>query len=596
MDLSRTFDELKKYKELINQREKEIKELEQELNNSKEDEKAILEEYKMTDTNKKNKIAILEMEIIEEKNKKFENKNEKENSKKEIQKKKDKIDEIKKDFKQYVEEDFEIKRDNLIEKWDEIKEKIEEVKENLENVKEVFEKYYKELMKYPEIKKMYDKAVADRAIEKANELANVNEIYSEIVSKYYKNIELRRGKISLEDKEKFDIELKNGIERKELKELTLEICTDILKKEKKDLTENEIALRENIEKEYKDVYIVTDEIRDEIFNKNESLIDDIRREALEEKVKLYEYKKYNQMVDNESKAKTKLYSKEEIEKAKKEELEAIRFAVEINDKKIDDYAEKMIQDELFMTGVLRYSKMNEGSDIKKYLDDKANREKNKKEIIKTILKDYEDKNVRTNMGKEEDRFRRVADKIYDKVKEKAKDKVDIQKNDEDIKKENTEENKNIENEKNKRDLPNTPRSAVKSSNEYMKTLTIDELRETQKEKTKKKGFIFGIKSWLADRKKQKEYEEKDKEDLEEKENLDDTIIINKDEEKTQEKEDQDKCKEEKDKELSKKDKEKLDKYEEMFRQIFREKIENDERIKEQTIENSKNVEKEEREK
>lgn len=593
MDLSRTFDELKKYKELINQREKEIKELEEELKVSKEEEKIILEEYKIHDTNKENEISKLELEIIDEKNKKIENKEEKEDSKKEIKKKKEKIEKIKEDFQKYIKEDFEIKKNNLIKKWNEIKSKIKEAIENLENVKAVFEKYYEELMKYPEIKKMYDKAVAYRAVEKANELANVNEIYSKVVSEYYKNIELRRGKISLEDKEKFDTELKNGIEKKELKELTLEIIADVLKRDKKDLTENEIALRENLEKEYKDVYIITDDIRDEIFSKNETLIDGIRRETLVEKVKLYEYKNYNQMIDLESKSEKKLYSKEEFQIAKEKQKEAIEFAIDINDEKINDYAEKILKDETFITGVLRYSKMNENSDVKKYLEDKETREKNKKEIIKTILKDYEDKNVRTNMGKEEDRFRKVADKIYDRVKEKAKDKVDMQKNEEDHDKEKVEENKNFENEKNKRDLPNTPRAALKSSNEYMNTLTIEELRETQKEKVKKKGFISGIKSWIASRKKQKEdeekeYEEKEMKDTEKKENLEDTVILNKNVDNTEEKAN-------KEKELYKKDKEKLDKYEEMFRQIFREKIENDERIKEQTIENSKE-EKEEKEK
>lgn len=602
MDLSRTFDELEKHKNLINQREEKIEELVEELNNSKEEEKAIAEEYKMMDINKNNKIEILKMEIKEEKNKKFENKEEKENSKEKIENNKKQIIKIEEDFQKYEKENFEIKKDNLSEKLDNIKKDIKAEIGLFENVKEVFKKYYEELMEYPEIKKMYDKAVADRAEEKANELANVNEIYKNVVSEYYKNIELKRGKISLKDKKKFEIELENGIEKEELKELTLEIIEDVSKRDKKDLTKNEMRLKENLEKEYKDVHI-TDDIRDEIFSKNETLIDAIRRETLEEKVKLYEYENYNQMIDLESKSKKKLYSKEEFQIAKEKQIlyskedfqiakekqkEAIEFAIDINDEKINEYAEKMLHDGSFITGVLRYSKMNENSDVKNYLENKETIKNNKKEIIKTILKDYGDTKVKTNMGKEEHRFRDVAEKINDIVTEKVKDKVDMQKNEEEHDKETLEENKNFENEKNKRNLPNTPRSAVKSSNEYMNTLTIEELRETQKEKVKKKGFISGIKNWIANRKKQKEMK-----DIEEKENLEDTVIFNKNVDNTEEKANKEKKIE---KELSKKDKEELKNYEDKFREFFREMIENDERIKEQTIKNSKEEIEEEKEK
>lgn len=567
MDLSRTFNELTRYKELINQRENEIKELEEELNASKEEEKIILEEYKIHDTNKENEISNLELEIIDEKNKKFENKEEKENSKKEIEKNREKIEKIKEDFQTYVKEDFEIKKNNLIEKWNTIKSKIQETIENLENVKEVFEKYYEELMKNPEIKKMYDKAVADRAVEKANELESVNEIYSKVVSEYYKNIELRREKISLEDKEKFEIELKNGIEKKELKELTLEIIADVSQRDKKDLTENEMRLRENLEKEYKDVHIITDDIRDEIFSKNERLIDDIRRETLEEKVKLYEYKKHNQMIDDESKSKKKLYSKEEFEIAKKEEKEAIEFAIKINDKKINDYAEKILQDESFITGVLRYSKMNENSNVKNYLENKETIEKNKRKIIELILNEYGDPKIREKMGKEAKIYKKVANNIYEKIKEKVKIE----------KEEKVEDEKEIDKEQNKEEDAETKEKVktfyrdpeindtLQLTPEQVKELlrqraeNPEELEFQEDEIKAKNGFFSKFKNWFV-RTKNKINEKEDIEEIE-------------DEEEQNQKQDE----QENEEILEQKEKENLEKkrdeYEKKIRELFREKIE-----------------------
>ena len=506
MNISREFSELENYKKLIEEREENLEKLTEELNN-------------------------IEIEIEE-------NKENEEN------------------------------KEALAEKIEEIEKEKDEEKERLDLVKTKFEESYERLMQIPEIKEIYDEEIAKRANEKGENLAKINHIYKDVVSNVYKDIQDRRGNVV--DKDVLDKEMEIKISQENFKEITMDICGDILKR--KNLTEKEKNLKEQIIEEYGEEAVISDELLEEIYNKNKDLIIEVRDESLEEKLKLYEYKRYNKM-----KAEENIYSNEELLEAKEKQKEAIEYAKKINSKKIDEYAEKIFLDKDFIEGLEKYAEINGKSEINNYFNNGEIEKENKRKIIELILNEYEDPKIREKMGKEAEIYKKAANKIYEKIKGKAKEKVKTEKE------EKVEDEKEIDKEQNKEEDVETKEKVkafyrdpeindtLQLSPEQVKELlrqraeNPEELEFQEDEIKEKNGFFSKFKNWFVITKNKTN----EKEEIEEIEDEEEQSEKQDEQENKQMQEHEEMLEQEQKEQLEKK----RDEYARKIRELFREKIE-----------------------
>lgn len=491
------------------------------------------------------------------------------------------IDEFKKRLIEITNEE----KENEEEKLNDIQELERDIsieKKQLEKNKEKLAKIFDELMKYREVRAIFEKQVKNEIQERLDAYSAVNNVYKDIIKD--KRDELKAKYEDIDININYIKDIKSNYD-------------DFFKDEeniKKDLQDGKLDNHKDL-CEYLDQN-VSDEIGGYL-EKYEYL-----KNEYNEQINLYNYETYNKMINPKTKDR---YTNEEREKGLEEFNLTIDNLLESQMPEIENIAQSLDDNINLKKGIEEHFNVYK-------IDSKALSSKNdlssKIDIIKNLVYAYSINEVRQDMGKREDILKRAVKNVEEKIiklQKEYKETGAIDKEESDIKKEdkNAEKNKgkNINIEANEPKKTYTIKISQDELNKIIENRKkqneekeVDEAKdqEIKKEEEKEnraKTFLNSIKERFIKRFSEKE-EDIEEPDVEEKEK----------EKEDQETETDNKQKEEELKEFNKNDQSNFDNhiedYEKEFAELFKDEIEKatDEEIEKLT--NSPDKEKDEKEK